>query len=146
MYNDSALKALKKDSQFPVKLEDNNGNIRKVLIEETINYIKASGNVVWYIKFPWITAEIAPTVTLNFSIRQVDPYARDFTSYFTATIQNNAGTLLVELDSSRNYGKLVYAGKSIIYYEDEEEVKHYYLKLSFVNTVENVYNSYGLNP
>jgi hypothetical protein len=131
------------DLKLPVKITDSEGKIKKVLLNKSLNFVKESGTITFYLKFPFIdnsTGAEYPSVILNFRVKKGMPNSlTGGTSYFKATIYRQDVEFLPEIDISLNHGMLVFYGRAVVYYTDGDGVNHYYLKLTFVNSSSNVY-------
>jgi hypothetical protein len=137
-YNQSEIEQIKENSILPIKIRDEEGKIKKVLLEKSFNFIQPSGVAIIYLNFPLITSpapEIYASLVMNFSILKKFPlHVQRGISYFKAEIYNdNLGALKAEIDVSLNHGKFNINDKKIVYYT-EGESNHYYLKLQIQNT------------
>jgi hypothetical protein len=135
------LSDIELDLKLPVKIVDDDGNIKKVLIEKTISTTVESGNIICYFKFPWIPNAAHSIVTLNFSFLKKYPVAQSTgISYFKVILYNNddGGSMIGEIDSSLNHARININQKKIVYYTDAGK-KYYYFKIGFENTGSNIY-------
>jgi hypothetical protein len=119
----------------PVKIVDEAGDIKKVLIEKTMVNNAVGSLVIWYLKFPLISSSstgVYPSVTINFDVTKSLPYSGCGFSHFAAIIRNNNGTLAAVIESSFNHELLIQntSERKIVYYT-EGGINHYYLKIVF---------------
>jgi hypothetical protein len=122
------------DLKTPVKIMDSAGNIKKVILEQTVS-TPSSSIKTFYFKFPiitipsdvqWISSEI------NFKCQY---YAGAGTQFSTFKVYIKYTTPVISLwfniDNSLANGRYNITNKSVVYYTDEQEVTNYYLKLEF---------------
>jgi hypothetical protein len=139
-YNDAKLKELeqkisdiKVDSKLPVKLMDHEGNIKKVLIEQSLED-SINSNTTVYFKFPFDSGYtgIATIVTINFEISYYNTTNNKLNFLeFKATISACDDFINAEIDMSLNHGKHIITDKNIVYYADTDPAQ-FYLKLTFL--------------
>jgi hypothetical protein len=123
------------DLKLPVKILDDQGRVKKVILEKSLNSTLTSSYLAFYLKFPFIIAESTnehPVISMNFSlIGNYPPGVNIGTSFCKTLIYTDSDAVInAEIDMSLNHGKYYLYSKSIVYYTDSSSVRHYYLKLT----------------
>jgi hypothetical protein len=133
---ETAIDVALENPKTPVKITDEAGKIKKVLIHQSA-FFSTSSSINYYFKFPIVnvTEENAkPIVEFNFRLGN-NSNSNYCYSLFKATIYQNAvDNLTCTLDNTHNYSKFSINTRKLVYYTDAEEINHYYLKLTFTNT------------
>jgi hypothetical protein len=136
------LSEIEIDLKTPVKIFDETGKIKKVLIEKTIP-VSYGEWIQFYIKLPFTASQLETTASvsiINLSITYRDALDSVFkTSYFKISVQNTYGsgygiptTIKANINTTNNNAMIYFQTKSIVYCTVESKI-YYYLKLKVID-------------
>jgi hypothetical protein len=143
----------------PIKILDEEGDIKKIILEKTINFnVAADAFINLSLKFPRIAPVLPSTdanITIDVSVRRGDVDANFGISNFKIIIHSSGpsdeeGVMTGELDASLNHGKLVNNERRVCTYNDDD-YPGYYFRLGFNGSpteeeyVEATYHSVSTN-
>jgi hypothetical protein len=140
-YNDAKLKEIEQEiadisagSKLPFKFLNEEGKIKKILLHQQTIFPSGIPNNYIYIKIPeipfipFVSGEHNPSVEFNLKVVQNKAY--DAFSRFKVVIYFVAvDNFKCNIDNTHNALKIISTNSNIVYYLDEEEKKHFYVKL-----------------
>jgi hypothetical protein len=125
--------------KLPVKIVDEEGKIKKILIHETKVYTALPGTAI-YFKYPIvpkISGTTAPSIEFNFKV--INKQNDNIFSIFKIVIYITTGGTTCNIDNTYNAAKLVISENSLKYYTDDDIKDHFYFKVLFTG------NSFATN-